>query len=261
MSQGKSTTESVKTSPVAVGDRVAGKYRVDGILGRGGMGVVVAATDLELARKVAIKFVERNDEQAAARFLREARAAANLDSEHITRVFECGRLEQGLPFIVMEQLRGDSFATLTQKGPIPVQNAASYMMQICDALAQAHARRLVHRDIKPDNLFLHTRSDGSRIVKVLDFGVSKALGGTALTESTAIVGSPPYLAPEQIEHSDRVDPRTDIWALGVVFYELISGERPFRGTTMVELCMNIITTEPPPLGRKSMACPTASSGS
>ncbi len=230
--------------PIATGSIVAGKYRVDGMLGRGGMGIVVAATDLELERKVAIKFVERTDEQAAARFLREARSAARMDSEHVTRVFEVSRLDESTPFIVMERLEGEDLAKVIEAGRLPVPLAVNYVMQVCGALAQAHAARIVHRDLKPGNLFLHRRADGSRVVKVLDFGISKTLEGTALTESQAIVGSPQYLAPEQIEHPERVDHRTDIWALGVVAHELLSGERPFRGGTMVELCMNILSSEP-----------------
>jgi len=241
-------------SPVPIGSLVAGKYRVDGVLGRGGMGVVVAATDLGLERKVAIKFVERQDEQAAARFLREARAAARVDSEHVTRVFEVG-LEQKAPFIVMERLEGQDLAALIAKGPVSGAVAAGYGLQVCEALAQAHAARIVHRDLKPENLFLHTRSDGGRMIKVLDFGISKSLEGTVLTQSQAIVGTPQYLAPEQIEHPERVDPRTDIWALGVVLYELTSGERPFRGGSMAELCMNILAVQPAPLGSKVRGLP------
>jgi eukaryotic-like serine/threonine-protein kinase len=238
--------------PIAPGSIVLGKYRVDGMLGRGGMGIVVAATDLELERKVAIKFVERTDEQAAARFLHEARAAARMDSEYVTRVFEVARLDPNTPFIVMERLEGDDLAKVLAAGRLPVVEAVGYVMQVCAALAHAHAARIVHRDLKPGNLFLHRRSDGSRVIKVLDFGVSKTLEGTALTESQAIIGSPQYLAPEQIEHPGKVDHRTDIWALGVVAYELINGERPFRGGTMVELCMNILAAEPAPLaGRVS----------
>jgi len=241
-------------SPVPIGSLVAGKYRVDGVLGRGGMGVVVAATDLGLERKVAIKFVERQDEQAATRFLREARAAARVDSEHVTRVFEVG-LEQKAPFIVMERLEGQDLASLIAAGPVPGAVAAGYGLQICEALAQAHAARIVHRDLKPENLFLHTRSDGRRMIKVLDFGISKSLEGTVLTQSQAIVGTPQYLAPEQIEHPERVDPRTDIWALGVVLYELTSGERPFRGGSMAELCMNILAVQPAALGSKVRGLP------
>jgi eukaryotic-like serine/threonine-protein kinase len=241
-------------SPVPIGSLVAGKYRVDGVLGRGGMGVVVAATDLGLERKVAIKFVERQDEHAAARFLREARAAARVDSEHVTRVFEVG-VEQRAPFIVMERLQGQDLAALIAAGPVPGPVAAGYGLQICEALAQAHAARIVHRDLKPENLFLHTRSDGRRMIKVLDFGISKNLEGTVLTQSQTIVGTPQYLAPEQIEHPERVDERTDIWALGVVLYELSSGERPFRGGSMAELCMNILGGQPAPLGSKVRGLP------
>ena len=224
------------------------------MLGRGGMGVVLAATDLGLERKVAIKFVERQDEQAAARFLREARAAARVDSEHVTRVFEVG-VEQKVPFIVMERLEGQDLAALIAAGPVPGPVVAGYGLQICEALAQAHGARIVHRDLKPENLFLHTRKDGRRMIKVLDFGISKSLEGTVLTQSQTIVGTPQYLAPEQIEHPERVDPRTDIWALGVVLYELASGERPFRGGSMAELCMNILAGQPAPLGSKVRGLP------
>jgi serine/threonine-protein kinase len=241
--------------PVPVGSLVAGKYEVEGLLGRGGMGVVVAATDVELRRKVAIKFVERQSEQATARFMREARAAAQIDSEHVTRVFEVGRLEQGSPYIVLERLEGQNLAGVIAAGPVPPAEAAGHALEICEALARAHAARIVHRDLKPENLFLHTRRDGSRIIKLLDFGISKSLEFTALTESQAIVGSPQYLAPEQIESPERVDPRTDLWSLGVVLYELVSGERPFRGGSMAELCMNILSGQVPPLAGKVSALP------
>jgi serine/threonine-protein kinase len=240
--------------PVAIGELVAGKYRVQGLLGRGARGVVVAALELAREREVAIKFVEGQTELAAARFLREVHAAAQVESEHVTRVFEVGRLEHGAPFMVMERLEGENLAQVIGAGPVPLARAAGYGLEACEALGRAHAARIVHRALKPQNLFLHTRKDKSRVLKLLGLGVSTSLEGAAATESQPIVGAPEYLAPEQIESPARVDPRTDIWALGALLYELVGGERLFRGATMAELCMNILSAPVPPL-RAELALP------
>ncbi len=233
------------TSPVAVGARLAGKYRVDSILGAGGMGVVVAATHEELEQRVAIKFLLGTGAANAdlvRRFLREGKAASRLKSEHVAKVIDFGRLEDGAPYIVMEYLEGDDLrAVLRREGPFPVEVAARYVLQAIEAVAEAHAAKIVHRDLKPGNLFLTRRVNGDPLVKVLDFGISKALDGThtALTLSENLLGSPRYMSPEQMRSSKSVDTRADIWSLGVILYELLTGRYPFDSETVLGLVFQV----------------------
>ncbi|HEX4422942.1 MAG TPA: serine/threonine-protein kinase, partial [Kofleriaceae bacterium] len=219
----------------AAGARIAGKYRVERILGSGGMGVVVAAEHEELRSRVALKFLAPELAQRAdvvERFLREARVCAQLRSEHVCRVSDFGRLETGAPYIVMEMLDGLDLANvLAANGALAVPTIASYIVQACDALAEAHAAGIVHRDLKPANLFLARRRDGGALIKVLDFGVAKIQGPRdhALTRTDMIVGSPLYMAPEQFGSALAADARSDIWSLGVILYELAAGRPPFTG--------------------------------
>jgi serine/threonine-protein kinase len=238
------------------GSVVAGKYRVERKLGVGGMGVVVAARHLQLNSMVAIKFLHEGGSggTGTARFLREARAAAALKSEHVARVIDMGTLDDTkAPFMVMEYLEGVSLSKyIRQHAPMPVPEAASLMLQACDALGEAHARGIIHRDVKPSNMFLTKRNDGSTLLKVLDFGISKAplLSDEAeptLTQSQMVLGSPQYLSPEQFADVRTVDSRTDIWALGVVLYYMLSGRRPFEEETLGGLCLAIATEQPPRL--------------
>ena len=209
---------------VEQGDVLAGKYRVDRVLGVGGMGVVVAATHLQLEERVALKFMlpeAYGDPDLAARFTREARAAVKLKSEHVARVLDVGTLDTGAPYIVMEYLDGTDLADeLHKKGPLPVHEAAEYVLQACDALAEAHALGIVHRDLKPANLFLTRRGDGSPLVKLLDFGISKTSAfndaGVAMTKTAAMMGSALYMSPEQMTSPKDVDARADVWALGTI---------------------------------------------
>ncbi len=247
--------EDPPAAPVAAGEVVAGKYRVDGVLGFGGMGIVCAATHLELQTSIAIKFVrpERGvDDRAVARFLTEARAAAQLRSQHACRVMDCGRLDTGVPYIVMERLIGsDLRALMDTTGALSLASAVDYALQACEALAEAHSKHIVHRDVKPENLFLTEGPAGAPCLKVLDFGISKQLGplrsGRALTEPTESMGSPLYMSPEQMIDPAGVDSRTDIWSLGVVLYELTTGQPPFSGETTPQLCASVMTTQPLPL--------------
>ncbi len=238
----------------AAGQVIVGKYRIDHVLGAGGMGVVLAAHHLQLPQRVAIKFMRveaARDAHAVERFLREARAAAALSSEHVTRVLDVGTLEGGEPYMVMEYLDGvDLSRVLEQRGPLPIDDAVGCLLQACEALAEAHALGIVHRDLKPANLFLNHRRDGTTIVKVLDFGISKvadlhAAGSAGLTASGLVMGSPGYMSPEQVRSAKGVDPRTDVWGLGVILFELVTGTRAFGGETVGEVLAQILS-EPPP---------------
>jgi serine/threonine-protein kinase len=250
-------------APVSTGEVLAGKYRVERVLGVGGMGVVVAAHDLLLERRVAIKFLLSaglENPEVVARFAREARSAVRIESEHVARVIDVGSLPTGSPYIVMEYLEGSDLAQrIATHGALPIAEAVDYVLQACEAVAEAHKLGIVHRDLKPANLFLTRRADGSNFIKVLDFGISKAVSGAAgsvpdlsLTKTSAVMGSPMYMAPEQMRSTRTVDARADIWALGVILYELISGRVPFEATTMPELCA-LVLTEPPPSLRER--CP------
>ena len=243
---------------VSEGQILVGKYRIDRILGEGGMGVVVAAHHLQLDERVAIKFLlpeALGSPEAVARFAREARAAVKIKSEHVARVIDVGTLETGAPYLVMEFLQGSDLAGwLTQKGPLPLEQTVEFVLQACEAVAEAHGLGIVHRDLKPANLFVVRRPDGLYSVKVLDFGISKVTGSSGsgsdmgMTKTTAVMGSPLYMSPEQMASSRNVDARTDIWAFGVILYELLSGTVPFNGESLPEVCFKI-ATEPPSLLR------------
>jgi serine/threonine-protein kinase len=242
------------------GDLVAGKYRVERILGRGNMGVVVAALHEQLDERVAIKILlsDAGDKtEIASRFLREARAAVKIKNPHVARVFDVGTLDDNRPYIVMEHLHGkDLCAVLAERGPLPEAEAIDYVLQACEALAEAHALGIVHRDLKPSNLFLVEEPDGRILLKVLDFGISKttglALAGSsdvALTAPAAIMGSPLYMSPEQIRSAKDVDVRTDVWALGVILFELLTNKTPFDADSTLALLAVISADAPQPLRR------------
>jgi serine/threonine-protein kinase len=224
------------------------------VIGFGGMGIVCAATHLELGTPIAIKFVRPEraaDERAAARFLTEARAAAQLQSQYACRVMDCGRLPSGSPYIVMEYLTGQDLRTrVDNSGPLEVEAAVLLALHACEALAEAHAKHIVHRDVKPENLFVAEGPGGAPLLKVLDFGISKQLSPLlaprSLTDSTESMGSPFHMSPEQMLDPSSVDSRTDIWSLGVVLYEILTGQMPFAGETAPQLCANVMTTEPLP---------------
>jgi serine/threonine-protein kinase len=255
-----------------IGAVLASKYRVDAVLGAGGMGVVLAATHLQLHEQVAIKLLRAETAtrpDAVERFLREARVAMKLRGEHVVRVLDVGTLDDGAPFIAMECLRGsDLGAVLRVEGRLPHRTAVDYVLQACEAIAEAHGLGVIHRDLKPANLFLTRRVDGSPCVKVLDFGISK-IGGMpqeptdplaataqdpdapesrrsarrvpraaplqAMTGTSALLGSPRYMAPEQLRSPRDVDVRADIWALGTILFELVAGKPPFEGDTLEEV--------------------------
>jgi eukaryotic-like serine/threonine-protein kinase len=242
-SSAEGTMSKVEASKgVSVGDILAGKYRVEKIIGMGGMGIVVAATHLDLREKRAIKLIrpDAENDQSVERFLREARAVVRLRSEHVAEVYDVGRLENGAPYIVMELLEGqDLSAMLAARGPLPVEEAVLYVTQACHALAEAHAVGIVHRDLKPGNLFVTRRSNGTPCVKVLDFGISKNTKperpDLEMTGAKDLVGSPLYMAPEQMRSARKVDPRADVWALGAILYKLLTGRAPFQAPTVPEI--------------------------
>jgi eukaryotic-like serine/threonine-protein kinase len=234
---------------VRVGEVLAQKYRIDRVLGVGGMGVVVAAHHLALGQSFAIKFLHpqiAREGEAKARFLREARAAAQLRGEHVVRVTDTGALESGtgtsVPYLVMELLDGQSLGTLLRAGRrFDPDESVLYMLQAAEALAEAHRQGMVHRDLKPDNLFLARRADGTPFVKVVDFGISKTReeGALSLTSHNAIMGTPRYMAPEQMRSSKDVDARADVWALGAILYELLAGAPPFDAASITELITQV----------------------
>jgi serine/threonine-protein kinase len=244
---------------------IGGRLRVERVLGRGGMGVVVAAHHLQLDTRVAIKFLHSemlSDSEAVARFSREARAAVKITSEHVARVLDVGSLESGAPYIVMEFLEGrDLSSWLQSSGPMPVEQAVEFLLHACDALAEAHSLGIVHRDLKPSNLFCIRTPDGNLSVKVLDFGISK-LGEagrnsamSAVTRTVALMGTPFYMSPEQMKSAKSADAQSDIWALGVILYELLSGKVPFHGEAITEIAVKVATTSPATLRGARMDVP------
>jgi serine/threonine-protein kinase len=246
-----SSGPSSATAAVQEGDVIAGKYRVDKILGRGGMGVVVEARHIQLDEKVALKFLlpeALTNIEALGRFAREARAAVKIKSEHVARVIDVGELENGLPYMVMEYLDGSDLSSwLSERGSMQVEEVVAIVLQACEALAEAHALGIVHRDLKPSNLFLAKRPSGPPIVKVLDFGISKTVFSSTnqppITTTSGIVGSPLYMSPEQMQSSRTIDGRSDIWALGVVLYELLARKAPFPGKSLPELITAVLHLE------------------
>ncbi|MDF2693330.1 MAG: serine/threonine protein kinase [Labilithrix sp.] len=237
---------------------IAGKYILDRLLGQGGMGAVFAARHIKLSKPVAIKIMlaDASSHEAAQRFINEGRAAANIQNEHVVRVDDVDE-EMGYAYMVLELLDGEDLAQVLERDPahrLLPHVAVGYVLQALAGVSQAHAIGIVHRDLKPSNLFLAKRKDGSVVVKVLDFGISKAQGSSALaaspsalTSTKAMLGSPLYMSPEQLRSSKSVDHRADIWAMGVILYELITGQLPFMGENLGELFAAILETDPTPL--------------
>jgi serine/threonine protein kinase len=251
----------------AIGEVIVGKYRVDSVVGSGGMGIVLCATHLDLGQRVAIKVLtvseedERRDE-ARERFLREGRATAALVSDHVVRVYDVGTLPSGAPFMVMELLHGQDLArTLLEQGRLSIERACDCVRQAAEAIACAHDKGIVHRDLKPSNLFLTQRSDGTPLVKVLDFGISKSTGSeqervsSDLTAERSVLGTPFYMSPEQVRDAKTVDLRTDIWSLGLILHELLSGSPAFGGTTLPGICASIAADPPAALRLKRSEVP------
>ncbi len=238
------------------GDILAEKYRVDSLVGYGAMGFVVKAWHLQLEEPVAVKFLLPElaaSEEALVRFEREARAAFKIKSEHIARVLDVGRVEGGQPFLVMEFLTGIELGELVYEQQMEIGLIVDYLLQACDAIAEAHALGIVHRDLKPDNLFLAERRDGTHRVKVLDFGLSKlvpragAKRERAVTGEAQVMGTAHYMSPEQWVAAKDVGPAADIWALGVILYEALTGESPFIRNNLAAMCNAVLREEPTPI--------------
>jgi serine/threonine-protein kinase len=244
------------------GDLLAERYRIERIIGVGGMGVVFEAYHLHLDQRVAIKMLlpeVATDPDVVGRFLREGRAAVRIPSQHVARVQDVSTLPDGTPFMVMELLHGaDLQGILDARGPLPVPLAVDYILQTCEALAHAHAMGIVHRDLKPPNLFV-TGSSTMPVVKLLDFGVSKlpTTGNLSMTKTRAVMGSPLYMAPEQMRSARRVDARADIWGLGTLLYTMLTGRPPFESDTMPELCAMIVQDPTPNLHDRRAGVPPA----
>lgn len=232
------------------------KFRLERLIGQGGMGMVVSATHLMLDQPVAIKLLFSDDPESVARLTTEARNAAKLQSEHVARVKDVEVGEDGHPYIVMELLGGsDLDALLAEHKRLPASVAVDYILEALEGMAEAHARGIIHRDLKPSNLFLATVGD-RQIIKVLDFGVSKTLTtNQQLTGKGAVLGSPPYMSPEQVRAPKTLDHRSDIWSLGVVLYELLTGELPFLGEEVQETFALILERPVPPFTRHRIEAP------
>jgi serine/threonine protein kinase len=238
------------------------KYRVERVLGTGGMGMVVAARHVQLGQRVALKFMLKeamDDPSNAERFAREARAAVRLQSPHTARVLDVGKLKNGEPYMVMEYLDGkDLDEVVRAHGPMPPFMAVDYMLQACEAFAEAHSLGMIHRDIKPKNLFLAQTVDGRPLVKVLDFGLAKtvgAVGDISLTATSAVFGSPQYMSPEQMRSAKDVDSRSDIWSIGVCLYELLTTRVPFDAAGLAEICAMVLKDPVEPPSRWAIGLP------
>ncbi len=266
---GPGTSPSGSPSPAPLpGDVVGDKYRLEAVIGRGGMSVVYRATHLQLDQQVALKVLSAEAlllPEYIVRLRREARAVSRMRSEHVVRVHDIGELETkgdvpGVPYLVMEYLSGlDLAAVLACRGPMSVDLAVECILQACEALAEAHALGIVHRDLKPANLFLTESADGSPCVKVLDFGISRMSRGhglTSLTDPGTVLGTPSYMAPEQMEAGDTVDARSDIWALGTILHELLLGKPPYTGDSLPQIFMKIMRSRPPRASRLRAGVPS-----
>lgn len=242
--------------PVEIGERFAERYVVSHIAGGGGMSVVVGAKHDHLGQLMAVKFLSVPSDlrgEAVQRFFQEARAAASLRSEHIVRVTDAGTDEKGRHFIAMEYLDGSDLAHLLQvRGPLPIADAVGYILHACEGIVEAHAAGIIHRDLKPANLFATRRIDGTPLVKVLDFGISKIskvstrTGDQLLSHPDSLLGTPTYMAPEQLRTPGDVDARTDVWALGLILFELLTGKNPFAEPTAPEIFAAILSEKDAP---------------
>jgi serine/threonine-protein kinase len=246
---------SAALKELTVGTTIDGRYVVDAILGEGAMGIVVSAKHVHLGERVALKFLryraQSADDDFRSRFKREAKVSAMLRNEHVTRVIDVGIWRDRVPYMVMDYLAGtDLRRLLKEEGPLPIARALDLVAQLCVGISEAHAKGVVHRDLKPSNIFVVQRPDGSDLVKILDFGISKWTAGEAeldeLTKTGIVLGSPKYMAPEQLVGSSEVDARADVWSIGAILYQLLGGKAPFDFPTFTRLFAEVSSGRPPP---------------
>ncbi|HEX4461270.1 MAG TPA: serine/threonine-protein kinase, partial [Polyangia bacterium] len=249
---GSPLSETPPTGDALVGRVLGGRYRLAERLGQGGMGTVYRGMHTLMDKPLAVKILRgelATDADAVARFHREARSASRLDHDHCIRVTDFGQSDDGLLFLVMELLDGHSLSHITRRGPVPAARAAAIGVAVAEALQHAHDAGIIHRDLKPDNVFLARRAKGREIVKVLDFGLAKLASDSALgpsiTRDGTVFGTPEYMAPEQAE-GEKLDGRTDLYALGVILYQLVTGEVPFKSPNFVALLTKQVTEAPQP---------------
>jgi serine/threonine protein kinase len=233
-----------------VGRTVAGKYRVDRLIGRGGMGAVFQATNQAIGKRVALKFLKQEaarNREACIRFQREAEAAGLVESAHIVHIFDSGTTEEGLPFLVMELLSGEDLrAVLRRERRVSLESALRVAVQVLRALVRAHAAGIVHRDLKPDNIFLCARDDEPSFVKIVDFGISKlahARAADTLTRGGTVLGTAYYMSPEQSQSFADIDGRTDLFSLGAILFEMLSGRPPHLAPTYESVLISICTKD------------------
>jgi serine/threonine protein kinase/tetratricopeptide (TPR) repeat protein len=234
------------------GTMVDDRFRVEAHLATGGMGEVYRAEHVHLKRPVALKLIRRafaHDASSWARFRREAELVSKLESAHVVRVFDFGRTSDGQLYLAMEYVDGTTLDVLVREGPLPPEQVTGMLLQVCEGLAEAHALGVIHRDLKPGNLVLGRRRDGTPVVKILDFGIARGPssdGGQRLTRLGSSIGTPAYMAPEQAR-AEAVDHRTDVYALGCVAYELLTGQPPFRAASPSALVLMHLNNKPAPL--------------
>ena len=236
-----------RTAPFAVGEVVGGKYRLDGVIGKGGMGTVYRAENLDVGRMVALKVLHvelAGNPDLITRFRREARAAAAIGHAGIVDVFDLARTDDGAELMVMELLRGESLATcITRRRRVPAREAVAIAVAVLDVLVAAHAAGIIHRDIKPDNVFV--LAGGA--IKVLDFGISKLVGDVdevSITDTGAVIGTPRYMPPEQARGDRDIGPAADLYAVGALLYHAVSGHPPFDGKAYSQVVAQLMTERP-----------------
>ena len=244
-------TDEQVPSRLPAGAVIAQRYRIDSVLAEGGMGIIYRGWHLTLCQPIAIKVVRPEllkNAEAVSRFLNEARAMASLHSVNVAQVLDVGRIRGDTLYMVLEYLEGQDLRTLLDsEGALPLGRAADYVMQACAAMQEVHALGIIHRDLKPENLFLANVKDGRKVLKVIDFGISKRLDeneSRSFTEPDRSLGSPQYMPPEQISTPDHVDGRADIWSLGVVLFELLTNALPFKAHNMTATCARVLCGEP-----------------
>lgn len=236
------------------GNVFEGKYSIERVIGRGGSAVVLSAFHATLKCRVALKLLRRDiplDDEASFRLVREGQIGAQIQSEHVARVLDAGTLPDRQPFLVLEYLEGQHLgAILAEERRLPMPRAVDYVRQACTGVSAAHARGIIHRDLKPSNLFLATRADGFPLVKIVDFGIAKMSGAggvETITSCDRMVGSPQFMAPEQLRSERTLGPRSDIWALGAVLFTLLTGRPPFKRRDINETCEAILSGVVPDL--------------